>query len=94
MSAWTAQEIERFSKRVPMFVRRGMSGAQAELIAESLVRRDRERDDRRMCVECSHLQRDGGCFSARQGWIHGATKRMEPVLTILARCESFKWAMP
>lgn len=56
--------------------------------------RDRERDDRRMCIECEHLQRDGGCFAARQGWIANAVKTLQPVLTVLQRCEHFGWQKP
>jgi len=91
MTAWTDKEIARFIKRVGMFKRRGVSTAMAEAMADRLAARDQDRDDRRMCIECAELQRDGGCFAARQGRLHGTAKRHEPVLDLLARCEGFKW---
>jgi hypothetical protein len=93
-SPWSDREITRFTKRVALFKRRGQTEERAESIAESLIARDRDRDDRRLCIECSHLQRDGGCFAARQGWIHGASRQLTPVQNVLQRCERFDWAKP
>jgi hypothetical protein len=54
------------------------------------LRADADLDDRRMCIECSHLQRDGGCFAARQGWIARAATYLTPVKNMLQRCERFE----
>ena len=43
--------------RVGLFRRRGQTEQRAEALAESLVRRDADRDDRRLCLECAGLQR-------------------------------------
>ena len=55
-SAWNTCEIELFNRRAALFVRRGADEAQAEKLADRLVTRDREDDDRRLCLECRHLQ--------------------------------------
>ncbi|HUD32038.1 MAG TPA: hypothetical protein VMR43_03345 [Variovorax sp.] len=82
--------VMRLAKRTDLFRRRGFDQSQATELAEALLRRDSEGDDRRMCLECSHLQRDGGCFAARQGWIQGAAINLAPVRTMLQRCECFQ----
>lgn len=55
-SAWNTCEIELLNRRAALFVRRGADEAQAEKLADRLVTRDREDDDRRLCLECRHLQ--------------------------------------
>jgi hypothetical protein len=92
----TAPEVRvvaRIEKRIGLFCRRGFDQAAAGELAELLVLRDADMDDRRMCIECSHLQRDGGCFAARQGWINAAPY-LTPVQTMLQRCERFEWQKP
>ena len=64
-SAWNTGEIEQFNRRAALFVRRGANDAQAEAMADRLVQRDREEDDRHLCHECRHLR--GGL----PGWICG-----------------------
>ena len=64
-SAWNTGEIEQFNRRAALFVRRGANDAQAEAMADRLVQRDREKDDRHLCHECRHLR--GGL----PGWICG-----------------------
>lgn len=88
---WTDVEISRFLKREALFRRRG-EGHDAEALAERMQARDRDRDDRRMCIECTHLQQDGGCFAARQGWLHATPRNFTPVRTLLQRCDQFDWA--
>ena len=90
MSEVAQPRHDRLQKRVAFFERRGLDFEAAAEIAELLLLRDAERDDRRMCIECAHLQRDGGCFAARQGWIHGAARNLTPVQDMLQRCERFE----
>ena len=47
-------------ERSSLFNRRGLQALDAELLADKLVNRDREADERRLCLECSHLSRVGG----------------------------------
>ena len=63
--AWNTGEIELFNRRAALFVRRGANDVQAEALADRLVRRDREEDDRHLCHECRHLR--GGL----PGWLCG-----------------------
>jgi hypothetical protein len=55
-SAWNTSEIELFNRRAALFVRRGASDTEAERLADELVQRDRDEDDRHACMECRHLQ--------------------------------------
>lgn len=53
--AMNGQEIDTFSGRLALFTDRGMSLKKAEQMADRLLIRDRESDDRRLCFECVHL---------------------------------------
>lgn len=57
--AMNGQEVDTFSARAERFINRGLSLDDAERMAGELVRRDREGDDRRLCLECSHLHGAG-----------------------------------
>jgi hypothetical protein len=87
--AWDDDELSAFTARVLVLQRRGIEAGDADNLAERLTLRDRDGDDRRMCVECSHLGDGGRCLAAAAGRVHGADRRMEPVPTILQRCEAF-----
>ena len=87
--AWDDAELSAFTTRVLVLQRRGIEADGADHLAERLTLRDRDGDDRRMCVECSHLGDGGRCLAAAAGRVHGADRRMEPVPTILQRCEAF-----
>lgn len=92
--AWGEREIGRFNFRVALFTRRGWDRQKAEAWADRLFERDHERDDRRLCIECAHLRRSGGCFAASQGQIPGASRYLNPVTDVMARCSAFKWSTP
>lgn len=94
MTPWTDREIMRFQFRAGLFERRGIAAERAEILADMLALRDQQQDDRRLCLECSGLQRDGGCMAARQGLIRSASTRHQPVLDVLHRCERFEWSKP
>ncbi len=94
MLPWGDKEISRFLYRAGLFQRRGWLESKAEFMADRLALRDQERDDRRICLECQHIQRSGGCFIAAQGRMPNASKRMQPVTDLLQRCESFEWQKP
>ena len=86
---WDDAEIATFATRHARMLRRGYSDADAQDLAERLTLRDREGDDRRLCVECGALDRRGRCMVAAAGRLPGADRRLEPVPTILQRCEGF-----
>ncbi len=53
-------EIDTFTARLARFTDKGLDLTTAETLADKLVIRDRETDDRRLCLECQHL-RSGNC---------------------------------
>ena len=66
-AAMTGREIDTFTMRLSRFTGKGVTADDAERLADKLVIRDREKDDRRLCLECLHL---GGY--GRQSWRCGA----------------------
>jgi hypothetical protein len=86
---WSADTISAFSVRRDAFLRRGYGTDDADDLAERLTLRDREQDDRRMCVECTQFGERGQCLAAAAGRLPGADRRLEPVPTILQRCDAF-----
>lgn len=88
---WDDAEIDAFTAREARFTRMGRV-ADAEHLAERLTLRDRQHDDRRMCLECRALADHGHCLEAAYGRLPGSSRRLEPVPTILQRCEGFALA--
>jgi hypothetical protein len=58
--AMNGAELEQFAKRAQQFTRRGITAEAADTMADRLVIRDREQDDRRTCLECT-THRPGRC---------------------------------
>ena len=85
---WSGAEIATFVSRSARFVQLGRSDA--EHLAEVLTLRDRQGDDRRMCLECRELEESGRCAAARRGALVGADRNLEPMPAILTRCEGFR----
>jgi hypothetical protein len=85
---WSDDEIATFLARAARF--RQLRRVDAEHLAERLTLRDRQADDRRMCLECRELEISGRCGAARRGEIPGADRRLEPVPHLLMRCEAFR----
>lgn len=54
-TAMTGREIDTFTARLARFTDKGTSTDVGEALADKLVIRDRESDDRRLCLECLHL---------------------------------------
>ena len=75
--------IDRARAAVPFY---------AEHLAERLTLRDRQHDDRRLCLECAALADNRRCLVAARGLLAGADRRLEPVPTILQRCDGFALA--
>ena len=65
--AMTGAEIDTFTARRHYFTRRGLAEPDAENMADKLVTRDRESDDRRLCLECVHLTGHAGVWGC-QNW--------------------------
>ena len=93
--AMNAREIDTFTRRLERFTRKGLRLADAEALADTLVQRDRETDDRRLCLECGHLQGGVGRWRCGNGLVAGVTLRatdaqLQSELTRqLQRCAGF-----
>lgn len=60
--AMNSREIDTFTARLARFTDKGLGLDDADDLADKLVRRDRDLDDRRLCLECIHLS--GQCGKA------------------------------
>lgn len=58
-SAMNGEEIDTFAMRLHQFTDKGLARNDGEALADKLVLRDRESDDRRVCMECKHFARHG-----------------------------------
>lgn len=94
-SAMNGAEIDTFTARLARFTDKGLSLEDAERLADKLVIRDREGDDRRVCLECVHLRHGGRCgnwqaagvaIRARDAQVPGDFTAM------LQRCDGFSGA--
>ena len=54
-NAMNGAEIDLFTARLHRFTNKGLTVTEGEALADKLVMRDREADDRRFCLECRHL---------------------------------------
>ena len=78
LPAWTDAEIATFETRQARTRWLGY-GDRADRVVELLLHRDREGDDRRLCIECAH---------AGPGW--RCAKREAFMVDQLQRCTAFK----
>ena len=85
---WDDPEIDAFKTRATKFTHMGRAN-DAEHLAERLTLRDRDGDDRRMCLECRELRLSGRCGAAARGAMPGVDRQIQPVPDILMRCQSF-----
>jgi hypothetical protein len=69
-TAMTGSENDLFAAQLSRFTDKGVSQSDAESLADKLVIRDRDSDDRGLCLECTHL---GGY--GRTSWRCGNWKR-------------------
>lgn len=95
--ALSAKQMGRFEFRIGLFQRRGLSPDDAEMLADRLNDRDMDGDDRRICLECEHMRRDGTCFAASIGKLFdspGAGKLLPVLPRTLQRCASFSFVTP
>ena len=86
--AMNGAELEQFAKRAQQFTRRGISAEAAETMADRLVIRDREQDDRRTCLECT-TYRPGRCGNHRRAGLQAHDVGRD-LATLLQRCPGFQ----
>lgn len=85
-----AAELERMAQRTEQALKAGLTPHEAEALADALHQRDREGDDRRLCLECRHLRADDEgwrCASARG--LRGPLAR-DLVVRLRHRCPGFE----
>ena len=93
--AMTGWEIDNFTARLVRFTDKGVNLEDAEALADKLVQRDRESDDRRLCLECPHLAGYAGMWGCRNWQRAGvALKAKDAQLSTalvhqLQRCDGF-----
>lgn len=90
-SAMNSWEIDTFTARLARFAEKGVSNADAERLADVLVQRDREGDDRRLCLECACLRGSGrwSCSNWRQALV-GQQGLAHDLILMLQRCEGYR----
>lgn len=85
-------EIDTFTARLARFTDRGLILADAESLADKLVTRDREGDDRRLCLECASFHRGGRCGNWQAAGVAIRAKDAQlpgDFTTMLQRCSGF-----
>lgn len=90
-TAMNTAEIDSLTARIRLFTQRGLETTEAEVMANRLVIRDRDGDDRRICMECSHLRCSAGlllcCQYQRAGWC--SAELPGEMVRLLQRCNGF-----
>ena len=99
--AMNSAEIDIFTARLARFTDKGLSLEDADALADKLVTRDRDLDDRHLCLECIHLsgsdRRGWGCRNWQQAGVALQAKdaRLSSALVNqLQRCDGFKEVNP
>ena len=95
-SAMNSAEIDTFEARLHKFINKGLARNDGEVLADRLVLRDRDQDDRRVCLECQHFA-GHGAESWRCGNWQAAGIALRPrdaqlpadLLVQLQRCDGF-----
>lgn len=85
--AWTDHDIARFIARRARLMRWGWPEAEAEKLADRLVQRDRDHDERVSCTDCQHF-RLGRCGNHRRAGLHAADVGRD-LASLLQRCAGF-----
>ena len=95
--AMNTGEIDTFTARLARFTDKGLSLDDGEALADKLVMRDRESDDRRLCLECFHLSGQNGKAWDCRNWQAAkvASRPRDAQLSAalvcqLQRCDGFK----
>ena len=89
--AMIAREIDAFTARVARFTDKGLGLDDADELADKLVKRDRDLDDRRLCLECINLTRTRGAWSCTKWRAAGLGEVRVPsdLMQLLQRCDAF-----
>jgi len=95
-SAMNGAEIQTFESRLHKFIGKGLVRNDSEALADKLVHRDRDQDDRRVCLECKHFAEHGagswrcGNWQAAGVAIRSCDAQLPADLVVLLqRCDGF-----
>lgn len=91
-TAMNGAEIDAFTSRLARFTDKGLSLDDAERLADELAQRDREADDRRVCLECGHLRTGGRCGNWQAAGVAMRARDAQlpgDFTTMLQRCDGF-----
>jgi hypothetical protein len=91
-TAMNTAEIDRFTARLARFTDKGLIQCDAASLADKLVIRDREKDDRATCLECAHLQRGGRCGNWQRAGVAIRSRDAQlagDFMQLLQRCDGF-----
>ena len=84
---WSDAEIVAFTTRTLYFMRRGVNATDSDDLSERLTLRDREQDDRTLCLECTHY-RPGRCGNHVRAGLGGHALPRD-MATQLQHCPGF-----
>ncbi len=95
-SVMNGAEIDTFSQRLHWFTIKGLDYIEGESLADKLILRDRETDDRSVCLECNNFAGQGAGFWRCGNWqtagiaIHSRDAHLPADLMVqLQRCAGF-----
>ena len=92
-TAMTGAEIDNFKARLSKFGDKGLTAPDGEALADKLVLRDREADDRRVCPECRNLSGYSPASWRCSNWKPasvGASGLPLDLVLMLQRCDGFE----
>jgi hypothetical protein len=94
-TAMNSSEIEAFTERIARFTAKGLALDEAEALVDGLTIRDRETDDRCVCLECLHLAGYGPwrCSNWQKAGISTTARDAQlprDFVHQLQRCDGFK----
>ncbi len=90
--ALNARELNAFAARLSSFTDKRLALAEMERLADQLVLRDRQWDDRRLCLECLNLRRSGSTWVCAKWQLAGLGSTGVPadLAWQLQRCDGFE----
>ena len=84
---WGDAEMATFTARHALMLRARQGNTDAEDLAVLLTLRDRDADDRHLCIECSHY-RPGRCGNQKAAGLHSPEVGRD-LAALLQRCPGF-----
>jgi hypothetical protein len=90
---WDDAACARFVARVGLFLRHGFNAEDADDLAERLYLRDRDLDDRHLCIECRHCGGRAPAWRCARPLASGIGPDLGALVTLPQRCPAFLLAI-